>query len=119
MNKTDDNLQVLLDMQNLTPGWNGYDGKKISTEAILLARRIILILGDYQPEIYPTGRGTVQMQYELPDRSYLEFEVFPDRIEILEVPKRIYSKAKELTIPIKQYTQIVSIVEDFYKRNSA
>ncbi len=108
-----DNMRTLLDIQNLEPNWNGYGGKEFSLEVISLARDIVIMLGKYQPEIYPTGRGTVQMQYELADRSYLEFEIYSDRIEVLEVPKRIYENAKESTIPAEQCYKTQFIVKDF------
>ena len=108
-------MDTLLDIQNLGPNWNGYGGKEFSLEVISLARDIITLLGVYQPEIYPTGRGTVQMQYELADRSYLEFEIYSDHIEMLEVPQRIYENAKTGTIPADECYKLKSIAKNFHQ----
>ena len=40
-----------------------------------------------QPEIFKTFDNSVNLQYELKDSSYLEFEVFDDRITCMIVPK--------------------------------
>ena len=42
-----------------------------------------------QPEIFPTANNSIQMEYELIDNSYLEFEIFEDKIICLEVPNDI------------------------------
>lgn len=106
-------LRTLTQIQNLEYDWDGYGGDTIPANVILLAKSIVMTL-EHQPEIYPTKRRTVQMQYELADRSYLEFEVFADKIEMLLVPKRRYADAIERTISADQYYGIKHIVKDFF-----
>ena len=62
-------LDTLNNIAKLENGWNGYSAKSIPHEVIFLCRKIIMIL-DYQPEIYPTARRTIQMEYEKFDKSY-------------------------------------------------
>lgn len=105
-------LRTLTQIQNLEHDWDGDAGEAIPEEVIILSKSIVMSL-KYQPEIYPTKRRTVQMQYETADRSYLEFEVYADRIEMLSVPQRKYENAVESTIRAANYYEMDSIVKDF------
>ena len=107
-----ESLRILRKIQSLEPNWNGYQADSIPLEVIGLSRNIVMNL-DAQPEIYPTGRGTIQMQYELFDRSYLEFEIYTDRINVLSVPKRIYDDAIEYSIEANKYYKLNEIVKKF------
>ena len=103
-----------LDMiQKMEKDWNGYGAEPIPKDIIDLSRNIVVIL-DYQPNIFPTARRSIQMEYRLIDKSYLEFEIFANHISILEVPQRIYSKAIEKEISAKNYRQLSLIVSNFY-----
>ena len=106
-------LRILSDIQGLEQDWDGYGAEKIPDSVILLARNLVASL-DHQPEIYPTKRRTVQMQYELSDRSYLEFEIYTDKIEVLSVPQRDYEKAQEYSVDANRYYEIRDIVNSFY-----
>lgn len=71
----------------LPVNWDGYGAKPIPSRAVT---RSLHLLGlqqfqIYPPEVFPTGRESVQFEYEKPDGSYLEFEVFADRIEAFEM----------------------------------
>lgn len=110
-------LKRLKDIENLGNNWNGYGAKPFSTTLIHKCERMVSLLS-VQPSIYPTGRNSIQFQYELSDRSYLEFEIFEDKTMCLQVPKRIYSEATELKLADSEDTQIKEIVDNFYGRNS-
>ena len=105
-------LKVIGDIQSLKPDWNGYGAKPIPKEVTQISRKIVRTLSK-QPDIYPTGRRTIQMQYELADKSYLEFEIYVDHIHILEVPKRIYNKAVEADIPVNEHYLLENWVTKF------
>ncbi len=87
-------LSRLNDIRKLPDDWNEYGARAFTDTLVYKCERIINLLS-VQPSIYPTGRNSIQFQYELGDKSYLEFEIFEDRTLCLQVPKRIYSKAKE------------------------
>lgn len=106
------NLRTLENIQKLENDWNGYGAESFPTNVISLSRDIVMIL-DYQPEIFPTGRQTVQMEYELSDRSYLEIEVYEGKIKIMEVPQRRYSEAKIFELSARDYSKIATIVNGF------
>lgn len=110
------NIKRLRDIENLDFDWDGYGAKPFSTVLIDKCERILTALS-VQPSIYPTGRNSIQFQYELSDRSYLEFEIFENRTMCLQVPKRIYSDAVELELTDLEVDRIKEIVDSFYGRN--
>lgn len=34
---------------------------------------------DVEPDVFPTARDSIQLEYENSSEDYLEFEVFPDK----------------------------------------
>lgn len=103
------NLQKLNNIKLFKENWNGYNAKPFSDKLIEKCKEIVKKIPDnLQPTIFPTGRNSIQMQYELADNSYLEFEIFLDKIVFLEVPKRDYAKTTERTI--NSYEQIKKII---------
>lgn len=66
-----DRLNKLAELEN---NWNGYGAKKFSNNLIERIKKIISIL-EVQPEIFPTGAQSIQLEYENKD-SYLEFEIY-------------------------------------------
>ena len=67
-----------------------------------------------QPEIFKTGRNSIHLQFELPDRSYMELEVFEERITCMIVPKREYKDVVYPKIKLGDMRSINKIVGDFY-----
>lgn len=110
-----ENLDRIYDIKHLEKDWNGYGSRPISENVILSSEKIINNIVE-QPKVYPTGRATIQMQYELEDRSYLEFEVFEDKIVCMKVPKRIYAEASVKIIKEVNMDIINAIVKEFYGR---
>lgn len=86
------NLDKIGKLQHFKEGWNGNNGLSFDISLVNLFSEIINNL-DRQPDIAPTGRKSLQIQYELEDKSYLGFEIFADRMTKLEVPQRKYDKA--------------------------
>lgn len=82
-------IKRLRDIENLPFDWNGYGAECFSSMLIDKCERIIKKLY-IQPLIYPRGIDSIQFQYELNDRSYLEFEIF-------EIGLCIYKFLKEYT----------------------
>lgn len=112
------NLVRLDQIAELQNDWNGYGGKSFPQELIEKCKVIISAL-DHQPQIFPTGRQSIQLQYELADRSYLEFEVFGEKVSCLEVPKRRYSDARTFEFPISETQRIKEIVREFYEQDGS
>ena len=39
----------------------------------------------HQPKIFPTGRQTIQLEYEKRNGDYLEFELFEEKVVVFNV----------------------------------
>jgi hypothetical protein len=83
-------LQILSYL-NLPNNWNGNDAKAISKNIVDKAIGLLINI-DHQPEIFPTGRNTIQFEYENSD-NYLEIEIFDD---IMVIYKNIDNHEKEI-----------------------
>ena len=112
------NLYRLDQIAKLEDDWNGYGSKAFSKELVEKCKDIISTL-ELQPKIFPTGRQSIQFQYELEDRSYLEFEIFGGKISCLEVPKRKYSDSRTFEFPISEIKRVKEIVKEFYEQDSS
>ena len=108
------NLARLDQIAALEDNWNGYGAKAFPKELIDKCKDIINSL-QLQPKIFPTGRQSIQFQYELEDRSYLEFEIRTEKISCLTVPKRKYSDAHSFEFSISESKKVREIVQKFYE----
>ncbi len=72
------NIHKVSSFSNLKKGWNGYDAEPIDTSLIERVKEILVSLSTYQPEVFPTGRNSIQLEYEKENGDYLEFEIFED-----------------------------------------
>lgn len=97
------------ELKRLKDNWNGYGAKKISIITIDNAKKIlknvILI-----PEIFPTGRGSIQIEYHC-DKKYLEIEVFDKKAIILFVEDKNYKNSISIEFDINNI-----IVNDLIKK---
>lgn len=108
-----ENLNKINKMSLFDDNWNGTGGKTFSFHAISFFKTIIETLIK-QPEIAPTGRNSLLMQYVLDDKSLLAFEVSENKAEKVYIPRGDYSMAQmeEFTENIVQ--RIKESVEIFY-----
>ena len=111
-------IDRLNDIGSLSYNWDGYDAKPFNFELINKCKKIVRILS-YQPDIYPTGRQSIQFQCELSNKSYLEFEIFNNKTLCLWVSKRNYINAKEIEIVVSEEEHIKEIVDSFYENNGS
>lgn len=112
------NLFRLDQIAKLEENWNGYGARPFSQDLVDKCKDIISEL-ELQPKIFPTGRQSIQFQYELEDRSYLEFEIFREKISYLEVPQRRYSDARTFEFPISETKRIKEIIKEFYGQDGS
>ena len=73
------NYPRLLSFGSLKRGWNGYDGEEIPPSVINSAMGLLMSLS-FHPSIFPTGRGSIQIEYYMDDDNFAEIEVFSDHI---------------------------------------
>lgn len=74
-----ENYSKLCSFRDLKKGWNGYGGEEISMGVILKAMSLLMGVC-FQPSVFPTGRGSIQIEYYREDDFFVEIEVFEDRI---------------------------------------
>jgi len=108
-----ENLNKIKKMSLFSNDWNGTGGSAFSPNAISFFETIIKTLKK-QPEIAPTGRNSLLMQYELDDKSLLAFEVSENRTEKVYIPKGDCSVAQVEVFTGDVGQRIKECVEHFY-----
>ena len=85
---TKDYTNHLIVLQNLVKsfgdlpiGWDGYSAKPIPNKIITNSLNLLNSIDLTLPEIYPTGRESIQFEYDQANYS-LEIEIFSDSFEI-------------------------------------
>lgn len=113
-----ENLNKIENMKKFEYNWNGNGGLPFSAESLLLFQDLIQNVIK-QPEIAPTGRESLLVQYELDDKSYLGFEIFKDKATKVLIPQRDYFKAIEEEVTENIVDFVNKNVENFYgQRNN-
>ena len=69
-----ENLRKLEQISLLADNWDGNGAKAFDKQLIAKVKDLIGVL-DVQPEIFPLSYGSIQMEYEKEDDSYLEIEI--------------------------------------------
>lgn len=100
------NKYKLESLKRLTTNWNGYSGKPINSSLIDMTIGLLTEL-DYQPKIFPTGRGSIQIEYQQ-NENYIEIEVTENENYVFLV-----KGGKENTFET-QFNKIPSIVNEFF-----
>lgn len=102
------NIKLLESYALLKDNWNGTGANTFSRDFIDFAIGILLKL-DQSPMVFPTGRSSVQFEYEKQNGDYLEFEIFENK-EILcfKIKNGIESNPAANTDNLNQ------ILEEFY-----
>lgn len=74
-------LARLDEIAGLVHDWNGYGAEPFSNSLVNLVRGIIMRL-PVEPEVFPTARKSIQLEYSQ-NGEYIEFEIFSlDRVEM-------------------------------------
>lgn len=68
------NKRKLHTFKHFGKGWNGYNGEPIDHKLIDEIETLISDL-EYQPQIFPTGRGSVQIEEYLDEHNFIEIEI--------------------------------------------
>lgn len=109
--KRNNNINLLSEMLHE----NCCDAKNYVSEKTINNALIIIFYLSIQPSIYKTYENSIHMQYETENRSYLEFEVFEDRITSMMVPFRNYQCATFPNVTLNDSKGIDRIVKEFYE----
>lgn len=99
-----ENLEKIESFRNLGDNWNGYGAVKFSDLVIDKAISALYFL-EKQPDVFPTGRNSIQFEYEKPDGDYLEFEIFENSITAFSI---ISGEENERTVNEKEMKNMVA-----------
>lgn len=105
------NLKKLDQIEALEDNWNGNGAKAFNKQLLEKTRKIITLL-EKQPEVFPTGCDSIQIEYEKKDGSYLEIELsLAKQWNVFEVD----STGKEYTFFITANIEpLIKVVDEFY-----
>lgn len=107
--KRSDNLvKLCYHIQGLKNNWDGANAEKFDENLIFKVAHILKALPQ-QPDIFPTTRKSIQLEYEKPSGDYLEFEIFQDNITCLMV-----INDEETHPTITEDSQIKNHIQQFY-----
>jgi len=101
------NKQKLRSLKFLQENWDGYNGKRFSSKIIDTVEDIVTKMED-QPQIFPTGRGSIQIEKYFDDNNLYEIEISDDEIYLYQVKNGIELE-KEIKI-----SELEKIISDFY-----
>lgn len=108
----ENSLLRLEEIGALKENWNGNGASAFSEELISRAKELVCGLSK-QPIILPTGRDSIQMEYENEDGDYLEFELFEgDRLKMFLYTHDGVSETKYILFRLAD-----KAVCEFYGRN--
>lgn len=110
-------LKIIADIKKLEDGWNGYGVKKIPADICDIAEKVVSHL-TVQPEIFPTARRTIHMEYNFENNNYLEFEIFEDDVRATFVPDYdYYNKAKFEEFNVDDYEGLNAMIKAAQENN--
>lgn len=101
------NKRKLEAFKKLSDNWNGYNGEPFEEELIASVEKIIADL-DYQPQIFPTGRGSIQIEKQIDEDNFVEIEISKDEVFAYQV-KGGQEFEKEISV-----NEINSLLTDLY-----
>lgn len=104
-----ESLKRLTEIKNLPDNWNDNNAKKFSAKFISYVRTILTHL-EIEPDVFPTARDSIQLEYENSAGDYLEFEIFEDR----KIKKFFYGNDGKTSTDFVSETQLNGIVNQFY-----
>lgn len=106
------NLKKIDDIARLPNNWNGNGATSFSNQLIDKLRQIVVSV-KRQPEIFPTGCNSIQIEYDGSKNSYLEIEIKDE--DVASVFK-INQAGNESNFEINSNpSEINKIVDEFYE----
>ena len=105
------NISLIEEYSLLQDNWNGYGALPIDKDVISTVKELLSTL-IYQPDVFPTGRGGIQIEYQKTDDSYLEFEFFPNgQIGMLKIDSN--QNEEERFVNLSEISTIVGVFNAF------
>jgi len=104
------NRRIIKSFADLQPGWNGGSGEPVPDEVIQRALALIDRLEFQDMEIFPTGRKTIQFEFDIGTMS-LEVEIGADGATILRSNE---ATGEEREFELKTDREIVDEIRRFH-----
>lgn len=104
-------IEKLKELSTLGDNWNGYGAPHL-TDRVLDNTRTVLSYLHFDPQIFPTGRNSIQLEYGN-DKDRIELEIFEDTAQYDIIKNYDYILCDEpVTIE-----DCVAILNDFSVQN--
>lgn len=104
-----ESLKRLEEISNLSDGWNDSEARSFPSEFLIYVRGILSSL-EIDPDIFPTARGSIQLEYNNTSGDYLEFEIFADG----KIKKFYCNRNGETSTDFVSASQLNGILNQFY-----
>lgn len=98
------NMQKINSFTKLKKNWNGYNGEEIDKNVVDIAKELITKI-EFQPQVFPTGRGTIQIEKYFDDNNFFELEISVSEICLYKVKNGI---EVEKEVPVECIEDIIS-----------
>ncbi len=108
LDKLKNNKLKLNSLKFLNKNWDGYHAEKIDEVIIQKVENLLPNLF-YQPQIFPTGRGTIQLEKYIDENNLIEIEVSNDCIFAYQVKNGV-----ELEKVIEE-SEVNKIISELYE----
>ncbi len=105
------NFGTLKVIEALQSNWNGYGADSFSVDLISKVREFV-VSAVIQPDIFPTARDSIQIEYEKDNGDYLEFEFFENG----EIKKFFYGSQGETDTQYISFECLNGEIDTFYGR---
>lgn len=112
LKKKINNINTVLDFKKLPSNWNGNGAEQFSDKVVDSALKVLNSpLLKYQPDVFPTGRKSIQLEYEKSNGHYLEIEIFDGFFSAF---RDLNGTEKEF--PKIELEELLGLVNDFYSQ---
>ena len=85
-----------------------YVSPKVINNALVLVDRLVV-----QPEIFKTNQNSLHLQFNFKDNTYVELEVFENRLTCMIVPKRVYDNVQYPEVSLSTINTINTILSGY------
>lgn len=109
----EENLNKISRISEFKENWNGNGARPFSQKAVRLFKTIIESQ-EKQPEIAPTGRNSLYLQYSADNDNLLAFEVSEEKVEKVLVKNGDFDNATAESANKNLIEYIEKNVRDFY-----
>lgn len=106
LEKLGENYYILESFKKLKEGWDGYNGRTIS-ERVIQRTEDLLLRTKSSPKVFPTGRGTIQVELFFDDDDLVEIEISGRKMDVYQVHDE---EEIERTVSMKE---AISILDSF------